>query len=104
MNIEAQNSFGRFRSRQYDLGLRGTVQVPAPEARNGGRGKLAVGVQLQIAPEYVAAFQKTRTGAPVRVELANQCGWKVGDHIPLMSGTAQLSGPTDWACMVWAYT
>jgi len=29
--------------------------------------------------------------------LANQYGWKVGDHIPLMSGTAQLSGPTDWA-------
>jgi hypothetical protein len=52
---------------------------------------------FQIAPEYVAAFQKTRTGALVRVELANQYGWKVGDHIPLMSGTAQLSGPTDWA-------
>jgi hypothetical protein len=48
-----------------------------------------------MAPEYVAAFQKTRTGSLVRVELANQSGWKVGDHIPLMSGKAQLSGPTD---------
>jgi hypothetical protein len=35
-----------------------------------------------MAPEYVAAFQKTRTGSLVRVELANQSGWKVGDHIP----------------------
>jgi hypothetical protein len=48
-----------------------------------------------MAPEYVAAFQKTRTGSLVSVELANQSGWKVGDHSPLMSGKAQLSRPTD---------
>jgi hypothetical protein len=47
------------------------------------------------AQKYVAAFQKTRMGSLVRVGLANQHGWKVGDHIPLMSGTAQLSGPAD---------
>jgi putative ABC transport system permease protein len=52
---------------------------------------------FQIAPEYVAAFQKIRTGALVRVELANKYGWKVGDHIPLMSSTAQMNGSTDWA-------
>jgi putative ABC transport system permease protein len=50
-----------------------------------------------IAPEYVAALQKLRTGALVRVELANKYGWKIGDRIPLMSNTAQLSGSTDWA-------
>jgi putative ABC transport system permease protein len=50
-----------------------------------------------IAPEYVAALQKLRTGALVRVELADKYGWKVGDRIPLMSTTAQLSGSTDWA-------
>lgn len=52
---------------------------------------------FQISPEYVAAFQKIRTGALVRVELANKYGWKVGDHIPLMSSTAQMTGSTDWA-------
>jgi putative ABC transport system permease protein len=50
-----------------------------------------------IAPEYVAALQKLRTGALVRVDLANKYGWKIGDRIPLMSNTAQLSGSTDWA-------
>jgi putative ABC transport system permease protein len=49
-----------------------------------------------VAPEYVAAFQKTRTGALVRVELIKKYGWKVGDRIPLLSNTAQLSGSTDW--------
>jgi putative ABC transport system permease protein len=50
-----------------------------------------------VAPEYAAAFQKTRMGALVRVELAKKYGWKVGDRIPLLSNTAQLSGSTDWA-------
>jgi putative ABC transport system permease protein len=50
-----------------------------------------------IAPEYLAAFQKLRTAALVRVELAEKYGWKIGDRIPLMSNTAQMSGSTDWA-------
>ena len=49
-----------------------------------------------IAPECVAAFRKMRTGALVRAELANKYGWKIGDHIPLMSNMAQLSGSKDW--------
>ncbi len=49
------------------------------------------------APEYAAALQRTRTGALVRVALAEKYGWKVGDHIPLMSRTAQINGSTDWA-------
>lgn len=52
---------------------------------------------FQIAPEYVAAFRKIRTGALVRVELANKYGWKVGDRIPVMSSTPQMTGSTDWA-------
>lgn len=51
----------------------------------------------QIAPEYDAAFRRMRTGALVRVEVANRYGWTVGDHIPLMSATAQLNGSTNWA-------
>lgn len=50
-----------------------------------------------IAPEYVAALQKLRTGALVRKELADKYGWKIGDRIPLMSNTAQLGGSTNWA-------
>jgi putative ABC transport system permease protein len=50
-----------------------------------------------IAPEYLAAFQKLRTAALVRNELAEKYGWKIGDRIPLMSQTAQMNGSTDWA-------
>jgi putative ABC transport system permease protein len=50
-----------------------------------------------IAPEYLAAFQKVRTAALVREELASKYGWKIGDRIPLMSHTAQMNGATDWA-------
>ena len=58
-----------------------------------------------IAPNYLAAFSKNRTGALARVELAAKYGWKVGDHIPLMSSTAQTSGATDWTFdLVGTYT
>ncbi len=50
-----------------------------------------------IAPDYVAALQKLRTSALVRKELADKYGWKIGDRIPLMSNTAQVSGSTNWA-------
>jgi putative ABC transport system permease protein len=50
-----------------------------------------------IAPEYLASFQKLRTGALIRDELVEKYGWKIGDHIPLMSNTAQMSGSTNWA-------
>ncbi len=50
-----------------------------------------------IAPEYLAAFNKLRTAALVRNELAQKYGWKIGDRIPLMSNTAQMNGSTDWA-------
>jgi putative ABC transport system permease protein len=50
-----------------------------------------------IAPEQVAAFRKTRTGAIIREGLVKKYGWKVGDHIPLISTTAQMNGSLDWA-------
>jgi putative ABC transport system permease protein len=50
-----------------------------------------------VAPEYAAAFQKMRTGTLIREGLAKKYGWKVGDHIPLMTTTAQMNGSTDWA-------
>jgi putative ABC transport system permease protein len=50
-----------------------------------------------MAPEAVAALRRIRTGAIIREGLAAKYGWKVGDHIPLMSTTAQMNGSTDWA-------
>lgn len=50
-----------------------------------------------IAPDYVAALRTMRTGTIIREGLAKKYGWKIGDHIPLMSTTAQMNGSTDWA-------
>ena len=50
-----------------------------------------------IAPEYVAAFRKSRTAMLVRDLVAEKYGWKVGDHIPLQMPLAQHNGSTDWA-------
>ena len=58
-----------------------------------------------VAPEHVAAFKMTRTGALVRKSLADKYGLKVGDRIPLMTPMAKTDGSTDWAFdIVGAYT
>jgi putative ABC transport system permease protein len=70
-----------------------------------GLGVVAIGLDADwpeaftytIAPEYLDALKKNRTGALVRLELAEKYGWKIGDRIPLQSNTAQMSGTTDWA-------
>jgi putative ABC transport system permease protein len=49
-----------------------------------------------ISPEYEAAFRRIRTGTIVREELAKKYGWKVGDHIPLISSTVQMNGSPVW--------
>jgi putative ABC transport system permease protein len=49
-----------------------------------------------IAPEHVTAFRTLRTGALVREGLLSKYGWKIGDHIPLLSSIAQMNGSTDW--------
>ena len=50
-----------------------------------------------IAPEYVAAFRKSRTAMLVRNLVAEKYGWKIGDHIPLQLPFAQQNGSNDWA-------
>jgi putative ABC transport system permease protein len=50
-----------------------------------------------IAPEYLAAFRKSRTAMLVRDLTAQKYGWKVGDRIPLKLAVAQQNGSTDWA-------
>jgi putative ABC transport system permease protein len=50
-----------------------------------------------IAPEYLAAFRKSRTAMLVRDLVAEKYGWKVGDHIPLNLIVQQQNGSSDWA-------
>ncbi len=50
-----------------------------------------------IAPEYLAAFRKSRTAMLIRDTVTEKYGWKVGDHIPLKMQIAQRNGSTDWA-------
>jgi putative ABC transport system permease protein len=50
-----------------------------------------------IAPEYLAAFRKSRTAMLVRDLVVQKYGWKVGDHIPLQMALAQENGSYDWA-------
>lgn len=51
-----------------------------------------------IAPEYLAAFRKSRTAMLVRDTVAEKYGWKIGDHIPLqLPAVQQQNGSTSWA-------
>jgi putative ABC transport system permease protein len=50
-----------------------------------------------IAPEYLAAFAKSRTVMLVRDVVAEKYGWKIGDHIPLQLAIVQQNGSSDWA-------
>ena len=50
-----------------------------------------------IPSDALAAFQKSRTAALVKIDLAKKYGWRLGDRIPLKSQTAQMNGSTDWA-------
>ena len=50
-----------------------------------------------IAPQYLAAFAKNRTAALVTEFAAEKYGWKIGDHIPLVSRVPQRDGSTTWA-------
>ncbi|MCY3818042.1 MAG: FtsX-like permease family protein [Gammaproteobacteria bacterium] len=46
-------------------------------------GYFAIYSELVIAPEQLAAFRDTRTGAVVSAGLAERFGWKIGDRIPI---------------------
>lgn len=46
-------------------------------------GLFAIYKEIKIKPEYIEAMKRTRTGALVSDQLAQQYGWKIGDRIPL---------------------
>jgi putative ABC transport system permease protein len=50
-----------------------------------------------IAPAYVEALAKTRTGTIVGMALARKYGWKIGQRISLQTDVAQKNGSKDWA-------
>lgn len=50
-----------------------------------------------VAPQYLAAFARSRTAILVRDLTAEKYGWKIGDHIPLVSQLQQKDGSTTWA-------
>lgn len=49
-----------------------------------------------IAPQYLAAFAKSRTAALAQDVTAEKYGWKIGDRIPLISRTLQKNGSPNW--------
>lgn len=49
-----------------------------------------------VAPEHVAAFEKSRTGTLVRKALFDKYGWKIGERIPLMTNAVRTDGSTNW--------
>jgi putative ABC transport system permease protein len=51
---------------------------------------------FNIAPEQLAAFAKSRTAALVTEYAAQKYGWKIGDHVPLVSQVANKDGSTTW--------
>ncbi len=53
-------------------------------------------LDVAASPEAIAALAHTRTGALVSTALQDQYHWKVGDQIPVLSGTAQKDGSTSW--------
>lgn len=48
------------------------------------------------APEQLAAFARSRTAALVTEFAARKYGWKIGDHIPLVSQMANKERSTTW--------
>ncbi len=50
----------------------------------------------QVAPEHLAAMNRTRAGAIVAVPLMRAFGWKVGDRIPLRTSVMKRDGSADW--------
>jgi putative ABC transport system permease protein len=49
-----------------------------------------------IAPGPLEAFHKMRTAMLVNVPVVDKYGWKVGDHVPLITNVAGQDGTNNW--------
>jgi putative ABC transport system permease protein len=50
----------------------------------------------RVAPEQLAAMERTRAGAIVAAPLMRTFGWKIGDRLPLRSSVFKQDGSADW--------
>jgi putative ABC transport system permease protein len=50
----------------------------------------------RIAPEQLAAMERTRAGAIVAAPLMRTFGWKIGDRLPLRTSVFKQDGSADW--------
>jgi putative ABC transport system permease protein len=50
----------------------------------------------RIAPEQLAAMERTRAGAIVAAPLMRTFGWKIGDRLPLRTSVFKQDGSPDW--------
>jgi putative ABC transport system permease protein len=53
--------------------------------------------EITLSTQQIEGLLQTRTGAAVSVELARKYGWKIGDKVPIQTGTAQMDGNQVWA-------
>jgi putative ABC transport system permease protein len=49
-----------------------------------------------VTPQDLEALQRTRDGALINADIGRKYGWRIGDRIPLMSGTLQSNGSGTW--------
>jgi len=52
--------------------------------------------ELNATKEQMDTLLKTRTGALITVFIAKRFGWKVGDHVPVISNTVRIDGGHTW--------
>lgn len=53
--------------------------------------------ELKIPADQAAAWRQKRASAIVGDGLAAKYGWKIGDRVPLRTGTPRRDGTSDWA-------
>lgn len=55
--------------------------------------------ELEVPPDQMEAFRKTRTGALVGETLAKRWGWKIGDKVPITGAifANKATGDTNWS-------
>jgi putative ABC transport system permease protein len=77
----------------YYQDTRNSVQVGAIDIASFA----AIYPDIELEPQYVEAMQRTRNGALVGEDLAEQRGWKIGDRIPLGSAVwRRKDGEESW--------
>jgi putative ABC transport system permease protein len=60
--------------------------------------------ELELADEHIEAMRRTRNGALIGRDLAEQRGWKIGDRIPLQSAIwTRKDGASEWLFEVVGY-